>query len=695
MNGLQAGQTIGRYRIVRPLGQGAMGEVYLAEDPTIERLLAIKTVRVEGRENVIADLKLRLLREAKAAGKLVHPHVVTLFDAGEAGDTLYLAFEFINGSDLSARLEKGPPFTLAEALKVIRQAAEGLDYAHQHGIVHRDIKPSNLMIDDRGRVKISDFGIAKLSGQATELTMTGSVVGSPHYLSPEQIRGEELDGRSDLFSLGVVLYELLSQKKPFDGDTLTSLIYKILHTEPPPLEAGAGEVAVRFNALLQKLMAKDKAERFASAGELATALADLERTLSASQLAVPAATVFGMRAIDAAAARTAVATPPLPPPPPGAPRAAAPAGSTAPTVLSSPPAGQAAAAKRSKLPLILGVAAVLVIALGVGGIFAAKSLLGGLFKKKVDITEPRPSDLIADAPADEPSTSQPSTSQPSTTQPSATRIASTQVPSTPTTRTSPSTTSTYPQANVVEPRASLPTTTRPPVTQQPSTQQPSTVPATPTYIPPPSEPGPRATPTVTEEPADEPRASHRGGPVDREVQSGLLLKFATTPPDAYVLVGAPDERGSMIGKADELTKSGGYRLPGPGEWIIKLRSEGRRDRRIRVVASEGAPAATLSDRLEFVEARSAATADLRLYRAEKGVLFDVEPKTARVIVDGQDRGKAGDFSGLGRFLKLDPGRHRVELDAPGYKRVAFAVEIEASAEDEKARIRVQIPKEGG
>ena len=233
---LQPGQLLGRYKVLRLLGSGAMGDVYLAEDPQIERRLAIKTVRVaDGRPAEVEDRKRRLLREAKAAGRIVHPHVTTLFDAGEADGLLYLAFEFVDGADLAQRIEQLPPLSLGQVLRIVRETALALDAAHQHGIVHRDIKPSNILLDRQGRVKVADFGIARVAGQATELTMTGSVVGSPHYLSPEQVRGDELDGRTDVFSLGVVLYELIGRQRPFNGETLTTLVYQILHKEPEPI----------------------------------------------------------------------------------------------------------------------------------------------------------------------------------------------------------------------------------------------------------------------------------------------------------------------------------------------------------------------------------------------------------------------------------------------------------------------------
>jgi serine/threonine protein kinase len=264
---LAEGGRLGRYQILRMLGAGAMGEVFLAEDPHIGRRVAIKTVKIEeGRPNEMEERKRRLERESRAAGKLLHPNVVALFDVGEDQGVLYLAFECVEGSDLAQRLEVEPPLTLREAIAYVRQAAEGLDYAHRQGVVHRDIKPSNLLISAAtGTVKVSDFGIAKLKDQTSDLTMTGSVVGSPHYLSPEQIRGDELDGRSDIFSLGVLLYEVLSRRRPFQGETLTTLVYQILHRDPPSIVVDRPELGTRLEGVLQRMLQKDRDERYKTA----------------------------------------------------------------------------------------------------------------------------------------------------------------------------------------------------------------------------------------------------------------------------------------------------------------------------------------------------------------------------------------------------------------------------------------------
>ena len=188
---------------------------------------------------------------------------------------------------MAERLHGGPPLVVAEALRIAREAAEGLDYAHRRGIVHRDVKPANLLLTGDGRLKISDFGIAKMAGQATELTVSGSVVGSPQYLSPEQIRGEGLDGRSDLFSLGVVLYEMVGGRRPFEGETFTTLLYKILHEEPAPIRLRPG-LDPGLAEVLARMLAKDRTSRYADAAELAAAIAFLEGSLPPDVLGAPA-----------------------------------------------------------------------------------------------------------------------------------------------------------------------------------------------------------------------------------------------------------------------------------------------------------------------------------------------------------------------------------------------------------------------
>ena len=271
-------QTIGRYRILKPLGEGGMGTVYLAEDPRIGRQLAIKTVRITGQAAQNAEENhQRLLMEARAAGKLLHPNVVTLFDADEVDGLLFLAFEYVPGADLSRRLRSAPPLTLRQVIRLLTEVASALDQAHRAGIVHRDIKPSNILMGPDGQAKVADFGLAKLKSESLELTATGSVLGSPQYMSPEQVRGEPLDGRTDVFSLGVLAYEMLSRIRPFGGDTISTLVFEILSKEPMAIDHLRPGLPPRLVRLVHGMLEKDVTRRTASA---AAVVAELEAVLA-------------------------------------------------------------------------------------------------------------------------------------------------------------------------------------------------------------------------------------------------------------------------------------------------------------------------------------------------------------------------------------------------------------------------------
>jgi hypothetical protein len=264
--------SIGRYAITGELGRGAMGVVYRALDPALERQVAIKVIaaRAGAAALSVEELEARFLREARVAARINHPGVVTVHDAGRERDSLYLVMELIDGESLGERLarrEFPPP---SEAFDIVAQVADALAAAHTFGVVHRDIKPGNIMLTRGGKVKVADFGVAKAIGEQTDLTRTGTVVGSPAYMAPEQVRGEELDGRSDIFSLGVVLYELLLRRKPFPADTVTTLIYQILHDDPladPLISRVLGANAAAF---LQRCLAKRREERIPDAASFAS-----------------------------------------------------------------------------------------------------------------------------------------------------------------------------------------------------------------------------------------------------------------------------------------------------------------------------------------------------------------------------------------------------------------------------------------
>src|SRR5258706_11357111 len=252
-----------------------MGLVYLARDPQIEREVALKTVRCDGPGSTfnVDESKAWFLEEARISGRLQHPHIVTVFDVGEDQGTLYLAMEYVAGGSLSQRLGKGEPLELDDRIRIVCEVAAGLAHAHERGVIHRDVKPANILLTESLAAKVTDFGIGKLIVGDTDLTSTGQMVGSPSYMSPEQIRGEKLDVRSDIFSLGVVLYQTLTERKPFPADTLTTLVYQILHEEPPDPSVLKSSLPAGISPIVKRCLAKDREDRYSNAGELADELA--------------------------------------------------------------------------------------------------------------------------------------------------------------------------------------------------------------------------------------------------------------------------------------------------------------------------------------------------------------------------------------------------------------------------------------
>jgi len=748
----EAGQTVGRYRILRPLGAGAMGEVYLAQDPQIERLLAIKTVRVAGdapsvaeQAAQIAERTERLLREARTAGRLIHPHIVTLFDAGEEQGTLYLAFEYVEGQSLAERLRGGEPLTVAEALRIAREAAQGLDYAHRRGIVHRDIKPANLLLTADGQLKISDFGIAKMVGQATELTVTGSVVGSPQYLSPEQVRGEELDGRSDLFSLGIVLYEMVGGRRPFEGETFTTLLYKILHEQPAPIRLHP-DLAPALVRLLGRLLAKDRDARLPDGAAVAEELAALERDLDPAVLgraarveetdgvgdiaptailapgdlegATPAAPATRPGEVTGQPPATRPPSPrSAPPPPPPAPAPAPSAASAASAVAAPPPSG------RRKLWL---AAALVLVVLGMGavaGVLGLRWLRERIPAEAGQVAEADAGAAAGETEADAVPEGDGGWSDSATAADAAQAGATAEEAPRQAGRGGDDE-----RAGPAEPSV-------PPPGARPTSASKGATPQT-AAPPRPAEsgmrdeaPGGAAAPAGDgrdgEELSPEARrletalerrpalrraarelTAARGAgrsrePVDQTLQTGLRLTFDVEPPGAFVLLD-----GTVIGRAAELDASEGgvvYTLPGPGEYLIKLRAPGMADYRVLVEAAEGGPArSSISARLEAARGSELELGDLRLVRVQEAVGFAILPppaeRGARILVDGQPAGRAIQFPGRfargATWLRLDPGRHRVSIVAPGFVRQDVAVDVSAGATERRQRIEVRLEPEG-
>src|SRR5688500_17960261 len=268
---LEPGTQVGRYEIQRRLGRGGMGTVYVAHDPVLGRMVAIKMF---AGDLDMPDSRERFAREARAAAALSHPNIVTVFDFGEFAAQPYIVMEYVPGDTMASLIRRKMPITIADKLRWMEELCAGAGYAHQMSLVHRDIKPANLMIDRSGRVRILDFGIARLLGIASN---TAVMIGTPGYMAPEQITGEPVDHRSDLFSIGVVFYELLAYAEPFPGDTLPMITHRIVHEEPTPLEQLAPDLGGDIIAIVRQAMRKRSAERFKDAEALRIAIARVRR----------------------------------------------------------------------------------------------------------------------------------------------------------------------------------------------------------------------------------------------------------------------------------------------------------------------------------------------------------------------------------------------------------------------------------
>jgi len=257
---------LGRYEILAELGKGAMGVVYRAIDPLLSREVAIKTVNMSSDPQEMAEYEARFYQEAKAAGGLNHPNIVTIYDIGKSSNVAYMAMELLDGVELRALMKPGEPIAHARAVELAAQVADGLAYAHQHGVVHRDVKPANIMILSSGMAKIMDFGIARMR-TAEVRTQTGVVLGSPRYMSPEQVSGRRAEPRSDIFSLGVILYEMLTGKPAFTGDDVTSVMFQILNVAPPAPSTLVPGLPEMLDFIVAKALAKTPDDRYQDAAE--------------------------------------------------------------------------------------------------------------------------------------------------------------------------------------------------------------------------------------------------------------------------------------------------------------------------------------------------------------------------------------------------------------------------------------------
>lgn len=374
---------LGKYDVIRVLGRGAMGTVYEGRDPIIDRRVAIKTVSLDRADDPeVAEDLLRFKREAQAAGRLTHPNIVGVYDYGETEAFAYIVMEFVEGEPLKALLDRGERFAAADATRMMEALLAGLAYSHDHGVIHRDIKPANVMMTKDGRLKLADFGVARI--ESSSLTQAGTMIGTPSYMSPEQFMGQTIDARTDLYSAGVLLYQLLTGEKPFEG-SVTAIMHKVLNVEPPAPSALSVSATPALDAIVRRAMAKRPEDRFASARDFAAALrvAETPAETDATMIAPAARPIPAVRP-------AAFATPATP-------------------TTEAPP-------RRGRGALIGGIAAVVVIAGGGGAFF----LLGGKpHHAPTPMTAPAPATKPPTTPAPVPTPAPTAAPSPAPAQPSA------------------------------------------------------------------------------------------------------------------------------------------------------------------------------------------------------------------------------------------------------------------------------------
>jgi tRNA A-37 threonylcarbamoyl transferase component Bud32/tetratricopeptide (TPR) repeat protein len=339
-------ERIGRYEVVSKIGQGAMGEVFRAHDPVLNRDVAVK--RITAGLDADETVKKRFEREAQSAAKLSHPNIITVYELGFEGQQLFMAMELLDGMDLKQAIAK-KGMSLDERLNVMEQICEGLSFAHSHEIVHRDLKPANIHILPSGKVKIMDFGLARLSG--SEMTSTGMVMGTPHYMSPEQVRGQKADSRSDIFALGCVFYELLTGHKPFEAESMHAVLFKVMQEEPAPARDHVPGTPEALLQVLERALAKDPAARFQNADEMLAGLRQARHAIASGRAHERIAALEpGAGASLPEAQRTSART-----------RADRPPSASA---ARRPTASHAAVPQRSRAGLVAGLAVALALVLG-------------------------------------------------------------------------------------------------------------------------------------------------------------------------------------------------------------------------------------------------------------------------------------------------------------------------------------------
>ncbi|MFN2385802.1 MAG: serine/threonine-protein kinase [Thermoanaerobaculia bacterium] len=670
MKRLTAGSRLGRFEITSVLGEGAMGIVYLAQDPHIERQVAVKTIRAEGGLGLERpEAESRFLKEAKLAGRLQHPNIVTIYEVGKDEDVFFIAMEYVEGEPLNRYLGGRGAFSLGERVEIIRQVARALEHAHARGVVHRDIKPGNILIGRDGGVKVADFGIGKLlTAGATEMTRTGQLIGSPAYMSPEQIRGEKLDGRSDLFSLGVVFFELLTGSRPFPGDSITTLVYQILHTEPrDPLEL-RGDLPPAAREVFARLLAKSPEKRPADAREFITEIRRIESRIRQTEQThrlvvapVLAGALSGRDPDPPPPGKTPVAAPR---PAPEAPRETRPAAGEAP---GAPPEAKPREERRGPAPAALfGLAAVL-LAVAVLVWLARSTGERSPAGTPAPVLTPPPA--VAGLPGAVPAPPTADAAAPQETPPAALESLPTAGPAA------------AADAVVGAPRYARATPSRSVDARRQSVERPPAV--EPTSVP--------AVAAAPAPPPVEPPAAARV--VDNVYRTRRFARFAVSPDQARLYV-----NGRYVGTADDWDDSGGgrdFEFSREGVHRVRLELPGYRDLNLEVLVTPAAEDDTVeveddlqrTSRVAFPELPSVSE------RTVGPVYFEVDPPDAMVSEGGRNLGPASSFGESNPLRLTGPAVHEFVLSAPGRRSKVVRVLVAPNAGEDVARVKEKLKEE--
>ncbi len=632
MNPLGPGSKLGRFEISGVLGQGAMGSVYLAHDPHIERPVAIKTLRQEALGSAqAAEVESRFLREAKLAGRLQHPNVVTFYEVGEDRGVFFIAMEYVDGESLTRWIASRREFSLSERVDVVRQVVLALEHAHGRGVLHRDVKPGNILLTRERRVKVADFGIGKLLTGTGDLTRTGQMVGSPAYMSPEQICGEKLDGRSDFFSLGVVFYELLTGSRPFPGDSITTLVYQILHTEPrDPLELRS-DLPASTREVFARLLAKSPERRPADAGEFLREIRKIETELSDAE--------------------QTHALPAPPPPsaaggiPPGVADLKVATAAVSPGAARLPPRGLRPASLFGAAALLIALAALIAIWRGTG--------------RRVESVAPAVSPSAAPTEVPAPATVAPSAQAPAPT------AAALPTPGPPEAA----------DAIVGAPRrVASPAAARVAV--------PTAAPVPPT----------RPAPAGTSGGATEQSPSSSAFSPDKIYRTRRSARFGVSPDQARIsvdgrFVGTADDWDNHGGGKDLEFANGRHR--------VRLELPGYRDLDLEIVVTADAEDETvhIDDELER-RTKVAYPKIPRVTTSTMGsVEFAVEPGDATLSKGGKTLGPVSSFGAASPLRLSGPMVHELLLSAPGFQSKTVRILVSANADDDRAKVKEKLKRE--